>query len=249
MRVFKLSKRTVVIGGVLALLLVVFAGIISWQYKSNLKYRGLDVSGVNVVSSESLIQKANLQEGVLLYKIDVDSVRLRLESEPWLEAVHVKRTALGKLRVNAAERRPVALVLINGRPNHYLDAHGYRMPLAEGFVADVPVLTGNVGAYTRDPARQRITDPSLREMLNTLSVLDERTKALVSEIEYSTGGSITVRTTPLNGQRSILVTLGSNDYERKLIRLTAFWDQVLLRQPDTSIRTIDLRYNNQILTT
>ena len=47
---------------------------------------------------------------------------------------------------------------------------------------------------------------------------------------------------------SIPVTLGRADFAEKLGRLHAFWTQAVLSRPDTPVRRIDLRFDDQIVT-
>ncbi|NNE34194.1 MAG: FtsQ-type POTRA domain-containing protein [Rhodothermales bacterium] len=249
MKVFELSRRSFLIVAFTAVVVVACTAVIGWQYRSNLDYKGMRVTGINVVTSEEVTALAAVPDDMLHYSIAVDSVRLRIEKHPWIGSADVRRTAVGKLNIQIVERRPVALAAVNGVPDHYLDASGFRIPLAQGVAFDLPVVSGHVGRYGTDAPNQRVSDRSLREMLNALDKLDERTLALVSEIQVKSTGSISIQTIAIPGRKSIPVVLGEMDFERKLIRLAAFWEQVVLKKPEATISTIDLRYDNLISTT
>ncbi len=236
-------------GALFASLLVIAAGVIGWQYRQNLDYKGIRVSGNSVVADEAVGELVSIPSSAQLYAINIDSVQAHIETDLWISSANVRRSPTGWINVKVVERTPVALVIAGGVPSHYVDVSGFRMPLLKGFAADVPVLTGKVRFVGGSGVHSRIADPSVREMLDALVRLDSRTRSLVSEIEVSGQGSITVRTTPVDGRGSIPVSLGRKDYELKLVRLGAFWEQVLLKKPDETIRAIDLRYDNLLSTT
>jgi cell division protein FtsQ len=233
----------------LTTVIVIGVAVIGWQYRVNLTFKGMRITGNDVTSTEKVVGLVGIEQGVRLYDINLDSVRLRIEEDPWVETAQAHRTAAGRINVRITERKAVAIVMQNGTVDHLVDSKGFRIPYVRDLALDLPVLTGNVGSFSVEPGNQRITDPSLREMLDALVQLDSRTLSLVSEIEVSPTGMISIHTTPIAGRDSIPVTLGENDFERKLIRLAAFWEQVLLRQPDEKVESIDLRYNNLISTT
>ena len=248
MKVFRFSNKVILASGVVVLLLIGLAGMAGWQYRERATLQRVDVSGARISSEERIRELAALEEGALLYAVSLDSVEVRVLHHPWIESASAKRTATGKIRIRVTERRPVAIYLPDSGEGCYADALGFCLPLVDGFAFDVPVIRSRL-TVTSDGHHRRFTGTGVREMLAAIAGLDDRTLALVSEIEEDSNGGLTVRTTPIPGRDSIPVALGKGDYEKKLIRLAAFWEQVLLRQPDQQIRSIDLRYNNQILTT
>lgn len=249
MKLFKLTKRALILWVLLTVVVVGFVAVIGWQYRANLKYSGTSFAGNEIVPTVLLEKLVQIPDESLLYTIDIDSVRGLVEENPWIEAAEVRRIPTGKVAVRISERIPVALALANGIPDHFVDAKGFRIPFSAGVAFDVPILSGRVRPYRGQPNEQRISDPSVREMLVALGQVDTRTRALISEVNIADAGSISIHTTPIPGRESIPVLLGEDDFEIKLTRLSAFWHQVLLKNPEKEIQSINLRYDNQIVTT
>lgn len=184
-------------------------------------------------------------DSVALFSLSPALMADRAQRHPWVRTASVRRLPTGTLRIAVDERQPVVVVLDRaGRPNHFLDAEGYRMPISAASPAlyDVPVLRG---APEYHPA-QPVDSAGLRSLLRALSQADASTHALVSEIEW--GRTVTLWTTPTSGHGSIRVRLGHARHRDQLRRLRAFWDQAVLPQPEVSFDLVDLRFDGQVVT-
>ena len=140
----------------------------------------------------------------------------------------------------------MALVMdARGRAAHYVDRSGFAMPLASAAVYDLLLIRGLRERY--HPVR-RLQNKPVRAFLDAFARLDAETNALVSELDVAPRGDLRLRTTPTDARGSFHVWLGRDDFDEKLNRLRAFWQQAVLPQPDKNFSVIDLRFDGQIVT-
>lgn len=217
----------------------------AWVWQRTLPVSRVEVVGAVHADSSGVVRLTGVvPDSAALFSLSPALLADRAQRHPWVRRAHVRRMPTGTLRVRVEERTPVALVMADGRPDHFLDTEGYAMPVVAGAVYDLPLLTGAVPAYH---PTQRVSSASLRELLLALGQADAATDALVSEIDWRPG-RITLWTSPAGGQSTIPVRLGRSGYADALGRLRAFWDQSVLPRPETAFQLVDLRFRGQVVT-
>ena len=172
----------------------------------------------------------------------------RAARAPWVRTASVRRLPTGTLAIRVSERVPVVLVMRAGRPAGFFDAEGVAIPLdarRDSVSFDLPLLTGDVPDVA--PGEQT-SSAALRETLDALASADPATNALVSEIEWRGGNRSFIWTTPAGGQPSIPVRIGAHGVANQLARLRAFWNQSVLPRPRARFRSVDLRFDGQVVT-
>ncbi len=230
-----------------AAILALAAGLgAAWWWQHTLLVRSVEVTGTVHADPADVASRTGIQpDSDAVFALSPALVADRAQRSPWVETAAVRRLPSGTVAIHVTERTPVVLVMRGGRAAGYFDATGVMLPLSSDSVAyDLPLLTGAVpdvapGAQTQSAA--------LRETLAALSTADDATDALISEVEWRRGLGV-VWTTPAGGQPSIPVRLGATGVADQLLRLRAFWDQSVLPRPQTRFRTVDLRFDGQVLT-
>lgn len=237
--------RRVILGGMT--LTVVMISLLAWSWHRSVPLKRVIVSGAVHADSAEVVRFAALEsDSVGLFSVEPDVLVDRVRRAPWVRNAVVRRRPTGTVSIRIEEREPVVLVVnADGRPSNYLDAEGYAMPLVPDALYDVPLLRGRVPDYQ---STQPVQSASLLGLLQTLSQTDPETNALISEIVLGGGGEIVMRTSPAEGRASIPVRLGTDNYSNKLNRLHAFWHQAVLTRPELIYRSIDLRFDGQIVT-
>lgn len=235
---------------VMGMLLVLVAGIgwAGWRWRSDLRCTRIVVSGTQYAEPEALIALARVDTGMVLFDIDPALVADRVRRHPWVAQAEVTRQPLpaGLLRIQVTERTPAALVLdAGGRPAHYLDREGYRMPLRPEAVYDVPLVYGLTGRYS---LARPVPVPALVDCLAALAQALEAVDALVSALEVRQGGEVWLHSAPAPDGHAIPVRLGHDGFAEKLARLHAFWHQRVLPHTNQTVHLIDLRFDHQIVT-
>lgn len=238
--------RRIVLGGISLTVIALFA--MAWSWQRSLPLKRVVVSGNVHSDSGEVARFAAVHEdsSVALFSLDPEMVADRVRRAPWVRDAAIRRRPTGTLSIRVDERQPVALVIgSGGRPEAYLDAEGYSMPIVEGALYDVPLMRGQIPGLLPN---QPLESASTLELLAALAELDVQTDALISEIHISSSGHARLHLSPGAGHDSIPVDLGTNNYAAKLDRLYAFWRQAVLTRPERDFQSIDLRFDGQIVT-
>ncbi|MEM1041087.1 MAG: FtsQ-type POTRA domain-containing protein [Bacteroidota bacterium] len=231
---------------VLGLTAAAAVGVLGWQWQAALPVRAVDVSGTVHADTAAVLDLVAVPDSARLFALDPAIVADRARRHPWVQDARVTRWPTGTLGIAVTERVPVALVLdAVGRAEYFFDAAGFRMPVAPDAAYDVPLLSGSFGPFhPTQPSSHAMT----LELLAALAAAPPETDALVSFIERSRDGSLTLTTAPLPDGRALPAALGRTGFTEKFSRLHAFWHQALLTRPQTPVRRIDLRFGGQIVT-
>lgn len=140
----------------------------------------------------------------------------------------------GVLVVNIKHRKPI-LRVISEKGNYYLDKKGNRVPVSSNYTTNVLVATGN---FSEKFAVEKLL-PFVLFVEN-----DDFWKAQIEQIHIEKGGDALI--TPLIGDH--IIELGElENYDAKLRKMRAFYDQVLVKNSWNKYKTISLKYNNQVI--
>lgn len=231
----------------LALVGVAALAVLGWRWAEALVVEEVLVSGLDHATPDEVGRLLALEDSARMVELDPDALADRVRRHPWVADVAVTRRPTGVLAVHVTERAPAALALnAAGRPAFYLDADGYRMPLAPRPVpADVPLVRGAVGGY--EPLVP-VADPAYRALLAALAEAPALADALVSDVVREADGQFTAWVGPTPAGAAVPVRLGRQDFAANLRRLEGFWRQAVLPRPGVRLEALDLRFRDQIVT-
>ncbi len=229
-----------------ALAIVVALSWVGWGRIARIRVADIRVEGAVLAAVEDVRKAARIDADTLLVSIAPSLVDDRVRRHPWVASASTRRLPDGTVAIRVRERRPVLLVIgASGRPYHYIDREGRRMPFVPGHAFMVPVLRGLEESY--HPVRP-VQQPAVRELAAALDGLDPDVDALVSEFVVGEDGGIVLVTTPASGGQTLRVRLGRDGFARRLARLREFWDQAVLTRPEVRFASVDLRFEGQIIT-
>jgi len=100
----------------------------------------VEAIGASYYSAQDIVDSARVQMGAPLYAVDADSVMNRVRAMPWISDVSIERRLSGTFEIHVTERRAVGVV--TGRIFSMVDASGVEVPVEDGLVPDLPLLTG-----------------------------------------------------------------------------------------------------------
>jgi cell division protein FtsQ len=245
-RITHIARRAALIVGLVAVVAVLGFG---WHMGQAVQITTVQVSGAVHADIDRILELAAVPDSTRLFELDPRLVADRVAREPWVRSARVTRWLSGTLAISIQERVPAALAINPaGQAVAYLDAEGHVMPLTTSALQtgfDVPLLTGRLPRLVE---AQRVEDGGLRRLLAALPGTDTFTDALISGIERRPDGEFVLITAPTPEGIALPVRLGRDGFEQKLRRLEAFWEQVILAEPGSAIRRIDLRFDGQVVT-
>jgi len=239
----KPSKK-IVIGFVLllAMTLSLIIGANSW--KSGLVVSKIVVIGMRVVNVNEILQLAHVKPGSKMYELDLTVIQKDVVSHHFLKHVIVERDLPSTLKITVVERSPIAMV--NGNEVLYLDADGVVLPHSiSDELFDLPMIS-NIAPDVKLTLGSAVQYPDVTEALSILStakLVNKELYHLISEVRLRNNGDLIFYTT----DGGVPVLFGRGNPAAKLLRLEAFWNDVVRQRGAQDLRYVDLRYDDQVI--
>lgn len=183
-------------------------------------------------------------ESLPIMSVDVERLERVLEMDPFILNADVYIDAGNKVNIEVVQREPILRIIDNNNLNYYLDRDGNKMPLSNHFSARVLVATGHIPPFV--PDFQKRDKHVLKDLFYLTQVFqeDKFMKALVEQIYVSNRSEYSI--VPKIGDQKII--LGSiYDLEEKIERLKIFYKEALPYEGWQKYKTIDLRYQGQVV--
>ena len=156
-------------------------------------------------------------------------------SNPLVESAVIYMTIDGSLKAVVTQRTPVARVQTGGQV-YYLDREGLKMPLSPNYSVSVLLVSGAV------------TDRDLPAVFQLVVKIrkDSFLKKNIVGIEKKSDGTFVLKTRMYEQQ----IQLGDIvNLDQKFKKLEAFYNKAILDKEIEIYKTIDLKYNNQVVCT
>ncbi len=193
-----------------------------------------------------------------LHDIDLESIQLFLQNNPYVESANARTTIEGRLVIEISQCNPLARLITPGGENYYLDTHGKILPvdpahpvrviIANGAV-EMPLKAGN-SIFSKESKKQ-VPPEVLQTLLNIHSIslqlrADSVLNALVEQIYVKPGGDLQLFTKA----GSHIIEFGdSNNSPEKLANLKTFYKFGLSKTGWTRYKIINLKFKNQVVCT
>ncbi len=227
-------------------LLVTFIGLIVFAnfWKSSLRVSRVTLEGNRIVEANELFQLAQVKRGSLIYDIDLKAIQRNLLSQCYIKEATVERNLPSTIQLSVVERTPI--VLVNTSDVVYLDEDGIILPHSiSKELFDLPVLSGVNLAGTLSFGNT-IRDLRALEALQVLQAaksVNSELYHLISEIQIQSDSDMVFYT----AEGGVPVIFGEGNVADKLVRLDAFWNQVIREQGVQNLQYVDLRYDDQVI--
>ncbi|MGH9435046.1 MAG: cell division protein FtsQ/DivIB [Terriglobia bacterium] len=205
----------------------------------------VQLSGNDVVSRNDVLNAIGLGStpeslGVSIFRINLDGMRRRVESIPWVESATVARVFPNRLLVTIVERTPIAYANVGGRVE-LVDKDGVFLQMRRRDNPAFPVLYGLDAA---DGAGRR------RALLAPFEQFAKATKGVVagsgwqvSEADLSNPEDL--RVLLVKGRVTVLAHFGYQDFLERFNTFVAVTPKVLASTPQ--IDSIDLRFHGEVV--
>ena len=141
--------------GWILLLVIVVAGVAAWTHRFYLQrfnpmelrhLQYIDIEGNRMLSWEDVVQNAQVEPGMLMSEVNVDSVEAALLQMPLIHSAVVKKYFPSSLEIKLKEASPIVSVFDGGKATVYSE-RGKVLPLSMTTALHLPVV--DVGSVDR----------------------------------------------------------------------------------------------------
>jgi cell division protein FtsQ len=243
--------RRVLVGGAVAISI----GFVLYEAAAYLLYSPgvlltsgdqIGVLGNRYVPAEAIAGKFSADMGRSVIRVPLTERREEIESIPWVEDAHVQRVMPNRVRVEIAERSPVAFLRTGGDLS-LVDAQGVILDRPADGEFKFPVVGGIAESMPRAERGERMNlyVRFMKEIESTRPGADDR----VSEVDLSDAADLRATLTGVgaaSGSASpILVHFGDSDFGNRYRLLAENIDN--WRASAGSVDSVDLRFSRQVV--
>jgi cell division protein FtsQ len=201
------------------------------------------VAGCGRYLPDQIISMAGITHDTNLLAIDLKDICHRLEQSSWIERAQVKRNFPDRLSISIRERKPAALINLDGL--YLVDEEGIIFKKAEGEEGlgkdrmVLPIVTG-IGGEEVTHHRQR-TAPLISQALTFMRSAEREgiPRSSISEIHLDPVLGLTVFTAP----GAVQIEMGFEPFDTKCKRLCAIVED--LKNRNLVPQVIDLTYRHK----
>jgi cell division protein FtsQ len=234
-----------ILAGFVALLGLTFLLVIGANaWKSGLVVSKIVIEGTRVVDANEILQLAHVKPGSKMYDLDLMVIQKDVVSHHFLKDAVVERDLPSTLKIAVVERSPIAMV--KGGEILYLDPEGVVLPHSiSQELFDLPMIS-NLPPEVKLSIGSVVQHPDVAEalsILTTAKLVNKELYHLISEVRLRNKGDLIFYTT----DGGVPVLFGRGSHAAKLLRLEAFWNDVVRGQGTGGLRYIDLRYDDQVV--
>ena len=222
-----------IVAGMLTLVFGAWAAYAKVMGNRHLRVANVEVRGSRFLSEGEVRELLGPAVGENILGLDIDELKSRLRSSPWVADATVSRTLPDTLRVDIRERLPLALAELDRL--YLMDASGTLIdlygPRTAGF--DLPIVRGLLGVSVEERRDRAEKAGALLRDLDELG-------AEVSEVEVERSGDVKV---VLRG-RGELLRMGPPPYRKRFLTFLGLREELARRCPDAE--WFDLRFRDRI---
>jgi cell division protein FtsQ len=213
-------------------------------WKEQLSIREIRVNGEHILSAREILDLAGIERTQKLYGLDINAVRRRVESNPYIQSASVTRDVPGTVVITVHERSPVAAIVADRTV--YLDDSAHVLPpVKSSLLLDVPILTGVItpSESTTAPGAPASGVREALAFLDTARAFGDDLYHRISEVHIAADGGLICYT----AEQGVPVIIGRGEFAAKLARLDAFWKEYVAREGARALEYVDLRFENQVV--
>ncbi len=233
-----------------AALIVLF--VVSWKAKSQKKLTDIQVELVgesaqalfmDEISIRAILNEQGVHVGLPLEQLNLTELERFIEKKEWVKNAEFFVDNKLVLEAKIEQRIPIARVFTMNGASFYIDNEGWRLPLKQLTVLNLPVFTG---FPTDQPKLSKPDSTLLKDVLTFAKTIqkDSFFMAQVAQVNIEPNGHFQM--VPTLGDH--LVLLGTIDkLEDKLNRLFTFYKKVWVGSGINAYQVIDCRFDHQVV--
>jgi cell division protein FtsQ len=210
-----------------------------------LKPDQIEVKGNRVVAREAVLQQFVQDRNHSVLRIPLDTRRSQLEQISWVESASVQRILPNRLRVELAERTPVAFVR-DGNRLALIDAHGVILDRPQDEDMHFAIVSGVSEEVPREQREKRMQ--TYQEFMSDIDLVRGGSSDRVSEMDLSNPKDLRVVMTGLasaGDSQAVTIHFGSSEFRNKYKMLIDNFSQ--WQANAGRVQSIDLQYSRQVV--
>ena len=210
-----------------------------------LKPEQVEVTGNHIVSREAVLAPFYKDRGHSVLRIPLDTRRADIEKISWVQSASVQRILPNRIRIDIAERTPVAFVR-NGSEIALIDEFGKILDRPRGEDFHFPIVTGLADTMTDADRQKRVQ--TFQEFLKDADLVRPGSSDHVSEIDLGNPRDLRVVMAGFpgaNATQAVTIHFGSSEFTGKYRMLV---DNFAQWQSNAGcIQSVDLQYARQVV--
>lgn len=207
-----------------------------WRFDLNIEK--VEIKGNRLIPVEVIIKESGVKINSGLYDYDLKEIENRVEKIPYVKKAVVQRELPSTLSIKIVERKPLAICSNNNL--YYIDDEKKIMRYnMHHKLLDLPVITG----IKIDTLLKNNVIDSVIYILKTLRENYFDLYNQISEIYIKNHSEIVF----YSNNYCIPIIIGQENILHRLENLYAFWNTYAIYENLNNIKSIDLRYNDQVV--
>jgi cell division protein FtsQ len=248
-RAKKLARNRVVLKWLLGIVLSVdgvLALLLAYLFFLHMPYFNLqqvDITGIRRLSRAEVVEASEVEAGINLLTVDLQSIASRLKRHPWIRSAVVYRRFPGQLIIEIEERTPRA-ILASDRLYYVDEQAEFFTRLLPGDSVHYPLFTGvtpqdlkNHGSEVREMIRLGL---GLLDLIERAGLEDDPSAIGEIRMNLHEGLQFHMRT-------GKIIILGKADFERKMQRYGRLKRFLIQRGEWQNARIINLDFEDRAL--
>lgn len=224
-----------------ALLILGVAALAGVYWNRAVVIREVQYRGNNFVTGRELADQVEVPTGISPDSVDFMAIIEKLELIPYVKQAAVNVEPSGNLTIHITERQPIAM-LANGESKIYVDEDGIRLPLKLEQTVDVPIVYG----FQTSPIGDTLKSDAWMQTRTFLTEIRSSAfnNATISEIAWTRDEGVVA----LSRENGVKLVFGKGEFPKKLRNWKAFYSEVIRKKGIDKMRSVDLRFEGQIVT-
>jgi cell division protein FtsQ len=198
--------------------------------------RSIEAHGAIHRSSADLARLAGIAQGQNIFAVDLETARVRILADPWIEQANVARRLPGSVVLDVVEREASALVAIG--PELYVVTRAGEpfKKLEPSDPYDLPIVTG---VRAEDVAKDRSgVVAAIKRGLDLIAEYERSSAAKnlpVQEVNLSDQGGMSLTV----GKEPVVLRFGKGPYRQPIDEVSRVLAEVAIRRAQPSIVFVD----------
>jgi len=249
---------SLVLGGLIWLIVavrIVHIQTVCKEVNINIRYNGADTF-ITEKQISDLAESTGKLENQPIEKIDIASLKKRIESHPYASQVDIKTSIDGILKISVLQREPLVRIFTQDGDTYYIDREGILLPVFNGTASRLITVSGYISQKYTEEGRFRLADKKtdsvglasnpLFKVFKMASFVDNKPflKAMIEQIYIN--GKNEIEIIPKAGDQIIL--FGDIDrMNEKFSYLKSFYRNAMNNGGWEKYAIINLKYKNQVV--